>query len=130
MLMLTGDDGAAYSFVLGQVEAGGADKYMIRATFEVSNNSAMPLRFQIGDIRCQTRAGKSISPSAVGQKGSAMFTKFSTAEQEVVSKVGVELQPGGHETFNYLFGSDKSELPLQWSFRGANWSSLQKTPAK
>ena len=126
VVMVKGTDGSTYSFELGKVEAAGAGKYMVRATFEVSNKSPAPLRFRVGDIRCRTKSGKLINASAIGQAASVMFTKFSAAEQEGVSAVTVEVQPDGHDSFNYLFGSDRSDLPLQWSFRGGNWASFQK----
>ncbi len=125
VVMVKGADGSTHSFELGKVEAA-PGKYMVRATFEVSNKSGVPLRFRVGDVHCRAKSGKLIDPSAIGQGGSVMFTKFSAAEQEAVAAVTVEVQPSASNSFNYLFGSDTSDLPLQWSFRGGNWSNLEK----
>jgi len=123
-IMLTGSDGQAHAFVVVEAQSAASDSYSVRATFMVTNRLSSVLRFRVGDIACRDVTGKPIAPTAVG-RGSALFTKLSTAEQQAVADVTGQRSPGISMLITYQFSSKKSALPLQWSYRGQGWSGFE-----
>lgn len=120
------EDGATYSFFAGKIEPTDETKLFVSPTFEVRNGFDTPWSFRVGDIVCKTSKGERRQFSAVGQGSSLLFAKFSDIEKQAAEAVTISLGSNQKESLGFLFGAEKSEVPLRCSFQGGPWMELSK----